>query len=145
MYCHNNSRPSVDPVVLFKMVMIQHLFGIASLRKTADDVRLNIAYRWFLGYSIKVIYDGRTPVLPYKRKGFYRPREYVYDEYYDCVLCPQNQILKYSTTNREGCKEFKSKGYICENCPNLSKCTNNAKCEKTVVILIHYHLIDKIL
>lgn len=52
LYCKDNGRPSVDPVVLFKMVMIQHLFGIPSLRRTADEVKVNIAYRWFLGYSL---------------------------------------------------------------------------------------------
>ena len=49
LYCPNNGRPSVDPVVLFKMVLIQHLYGISSLRRTAEEVRMNIAYRWFLG------------------------------------------------------------------------------------------------
>ena len=34
LYCADNGRPSIDPVVLFKMVLIQHLFGIPSLRKT---------------------------------------------------------------------------------------------------------------
>ena len=33
LYCEDNGRPSIDPVVLFKLVMIQHLFGIRSLRK----------------------------------------------------------------------------------------------------------------
>ena len=28
-YCHDNGRPGTDPVVLIKMVLIQHLFGIA--------------------------------------------------------------------------------------------------------------------
>ena len=28
LYCADNGRPSIDPVVLFKMVLIQHLFGI---------------------------------------------------------------------------------------------------------------------
>ena len=32
-YCHDNGRPGIDPVVLIKMVLIQHLFGIASLRQ----------------------------------------------------------------------------------------------------------------
>lgn len=57
LYCQDNGRPGIDPVVLFKMVMIQHLFGISSLRKTADEVSLNIAYRWFLGYSM----NEKTP------------------------------------------------------------------------------------
>ena len=84
----------------------------------------------------KVIDDGRIPVLPYKRPmgkdGFFRPYEYVLDEYYNCVICPQNKVLNYSTTNREGNREYKSKGYICKDCPNRAKCTDNAKCEKTV-------------
>lgn len=84
----------------------------------------------------KVIDDGRIPILPYKRpagaKDCYRPYEYVYDIYYDCVICPENQVLNYSTTNRDGYKEFKSKGYKCEKCPTKDKCTKNAKSEKTV-------------
>ena len=34
--CHDNGRPSTDPVVLIKMVLIQHLFGIPSLRKNTS-------------------------------------------------------------------------------------------------------------
>ena len=321
LYCPDNGRPSIDPVVMFKMVLIQHLFGISSLRKTAEEVKLNVAYRWFLGYLLneqtphfstlsynfrnrytpevvediffwildeinnagylspeavfvdgthikanantkkvvkkavpkaakiyeeqlmkeineerenngkkpfdgpkppeekeiaesttdpdsgvfhkgehkkcmaytaqtacdkhgyvmdvtvnpgnvhdsiafdglydrlvqrfpeinacvmdagyktpwickKVTDDGRIPVLPYKRpmgaKDFFRPYEYVYDEYYNCVICPENQILKFSTVNRDGYREFKSDPGICRNCPSRSVCTRNKKFEKTV-------------
>ena len=52
MYSEDNGRPSVDPVVLFKMVLIQHLYGLTSLRRTAEEVSLNVAYRWFLGYRL---------------------------------------------------------------------------------------------
>ena len=52
LYCDDNGRPSVDPVVLFKMVLIQHLYGLPSLRRTADEVSFNNAYRWFLGYGL---------------------------------------------------------------------------------------------
>lgn len=57
LYCQNNGRPSTDPVVLFKAAIIQHLYGISSLRRTAEEISLNIAYRWFLGYSLM----ERTP------------------------------------------------------------------------------------
>ena len=53
LYCADNGRPSVDPVVLFKMVLIQHLYGLSSLRRTAEEVSLNMAYRWFLGYRLR--------------------------------------------------------------------------------------------
>lgn len=51
-YCADNGRPAVDPVVLVKMVMIQHLFGIRSLRQTVKEIQVNLAYRWFLGFGI---------------------------------------------------------------------------------------------
>ena len=51
-YCHDNGRPGTDPVVLIKMVLIQHLFGIPSLRQTYRDIQVNVAYRWFLGYGL---------------------------------------------------------------------------------------------
>ena len=51
LYCLDNGRPSVDPVVLIKMVFIQYLFGIRSMRQTIKEIETNIAYRWFLGYD----------------------------------------------------------------------------------------------
>ena len=324
LYCPDNGRPSCDPVVLFKMVIIQHLYGIPSLRRTVEEIHMNVAYRWFLGYTMaekiphfatisynfkhrfteqtiegvfhwvldeiaarnmlspeavfidgthikasanmkkrikkevpvaakkyeqqlmeeinedreehgkkpfsdddndppktkivnesttdpdcgvfhkgehkkqfayeahtacdkngyildvevtagnvhdsvafelyydrlieifpqieyvvmdagyktpaiarKVIESNRPPVLPYKRPmgkdGYFRPYEYVYDEFFNCVICPENQVLKYSTTNREGYKEFKSCPQICEKCPNLAKCTQSKGHQKTVL------------
>jgi transposase len=53
LYCEDNGRPSIDPVVLVKMVLIQHLYGLPSLRRTAAEVEVNMAYRWFLGYSLQ--------------------------------------------------------------------------------------------
>lgn len=51
-YCTDNGRPGTDPVVLIKMVLIQHLFGIPSLRQTWREIEVNTAYRWFLGYNL---------------------------------------------------------------------------------------------
>lgn len=324
LYCPDNGRPSSDPVVLFKMVIIQHLYGIPSLRRTVEEIHMNVAYRWFLGYTMaekiphfatisynfkhrfteqtiedvfhwvldeiaahnmlspeavfidgthikasanmkkrirkevpvaakkyeqqlmeeinedrkdhgkkpfsdddndppktkivnesktdpdcgvfhkgdhkkqfayeahtacdkngyildvevtagnihdsvafeqyydrlieefpqidyvvmdagyktpaiarKVLESNRIPILPYKRPngkdGYFRPYEYVYDEYYDCVICPGNQVLKYSTTNRDGYREFKSCSQICEQCPDLARCTQSKSHQKTVL------------
>ena len=328
LYCEDNGRPSCDPVVLFKLVMIQHLFGIRSLRQTLRDAQVNAAYRWFLGYTMsqplphfatvsygfchrfnaetiesvfrwvleeiaragylspevvfvdgthikananlkkhikksipvaakryqeqlieeidadreahnkkplkkdddddkpsgppkektviesttdpesgvfhkgehkkcfayeahtvcekrgyvlevevtpgnvhdsvafdtvyerlikhypqvevvtadagyktpwickQIIDSGRIPSLPYKRpmtkEGNLPWYEYVYDEYYDCVLCPQYKVLKYATTNREGYRKYKSDGRICKDCPARERCTQSKQCVKTV-------------
>ena len=51
-YCADQGRPGTDPVVLIKMVLIQHLFGIPSLRQTYREIQVNVAYRWFLGYNL---------------------------------------------------------------------------------------------
>ncbi|MGM9660898.1 MAG: IS1182 family transposase [Faecousia sp.] len=51
-YCHDNGRPGTDPVVLIKMVLIQHLFGIPSLRQTYERINDTLSYRWFLGYGL---------------------------------------------------------------------------------------------
>ena len=45
-------RRSIDPVVLFKMIFINYTFGINSMRKTCEEIKVNMAYRWFLGIDI---------------------------------------------------------------------------------------------
>ena len=49
LYCKNNGRPSIDPVVLFKIVFIQALDGIKSMRQTCKKIKVDAEYRWFLG------------------------------------------------------------------------------------------------
>ena len=84
--------------------------------------------------------DGVKPVFPYKRpqtkEGFFKKYDYVYDEYNDCYICPNDQILKYSTTNRDGYKEYKSCGHICEKCEFLGQCTAS----KTHVKVVTRHV-----
>ena len=55
------------------------------------------------------------------KEGFFKKYEYVYDEYYDCYICPNNERLKYSTTNREKYKEYKSNQKIFKKCQNKTK------------------------
>ncbi len=334
LYCEDNGRPAVDPVVLVKMVLIQHLYGIKSLRQTVKEIDMNIAYRWFLGFDLnvriphfatvsyafahrfpseifedifawileeavakgyvdastifidathikananrnkkrkilarktarnydkqlrkeidqdriengkkplkdkddddkgkkqitvsttdpecglfhkgehkvefaytahvacdrknfilgfevtpgnihdsivfdtvydkvvegfpevttvavdagyktpwickKIIDNGRKPSTPYKRpmnkRGFFYSYEYVYDEYYNCVICPNNQVLPYTTTNKEGYREFKSNPAVCKDCPYLSKCTNSKTHQKVVTKHIWDKYIDQ--
>ena len=279
LYSEDTGRPSIDPVVLFKMVLIQHLYGLPSLRRTAEEISVNVAYRWFLGYTLqeetphfstvsynfrhrfttetvdqifewilneiaeagylspkavfidgthikanantkkavkeqipvaskhyakelmeevnadreahtacdkhgfvmevvvtpgnvhdsvafdevydkvterfpevetivadsayktphickKVFRDERVLSTAYKRpqtmKGGHEWCKYVYDEYYDCVICPEYQILRYSTTNRDGYREYKSDPKVCATCPTRELCTRSKDCVKTV-------------
>ena len=334
LYCEDNGRPSIDPVVLFKIVLIQHIYGISSLRRTLEEVNMNLAYRWFIGYPLSAtiphfstvsynfkhrfntatveyvfrwvlkaaanegyldteaifvdgthikasanmkkqakkavpkeakryakelfdevnkvredhdqkpfkddgnnggtpethettvsttdpesgvfhkgehrkcfayeahtacdknnfvldvevtpgnvhdsvafdsLYDqicehfpehqtvvadsayktpwickrifgsGRVLSTAYKRpmtKSTHPWHYYVYDEYYDCVVCPEYKVLHYSTTNREGYREYKSRSYICSSCETRELCTANAKCEKTVTRHVWQRYVD---
>lgn len=51
-YSTETGRPSIDPIVLFKIVFIQYIFGIKSMRQTISEIETNMAYRWFLGYGL---------------------------------------------------------------------------------------------
>lgn len=93
------------------------------------------------GYKIpaimkEIIDSDRIPCVPYRRPmtkdDFFKKYEYVYDEYYDCILCPANQVLLYSTTNREGYREYKSDPVICRECPLRKQCTQGKACQKVV-------------
>lgn len=52
-YSKETGRPAVEPEILFKMLFLGYLFGIRSERRLAEEVKYNVAYRWFLGYSLK--------------------------------------------------------------------------------------------
>jgi hypothetical protein len=99
-------------------------------------------------WIMKQIFDsGRKAATPYKRpmtkKGFFKKYEYIYDEYYDYIICPENQILKYSTTNREGYREYKSNPKQCVNCPSLYKCTESKNHTKIITRHIWEEYIEK--
>ncbi|MCQ2554409.1 MAG: IS1182 family transposase [Clostridia bacterium] len=48
-YSPDFGRPSIDPVTLIKLPLIQCMFGIRSMRQTIQEIKVNVAYRWFLG------------------------------------------------------------------------------------------------
>ena len=48
LYSEDNGRPSIDPVVLFKIVFIQALDGLKSMRQTCKKIKVDAEYRWFL-------------------------------------------------------------------------------------------------
>lgn len=90
--------------------------------------------------------EGISPIYPYTRpggkKGMIPKREFIYDEYYDCYLCPQDQVLKYATTNREGYREYKSDRKVCANCPILEQCTQSKIHQKTITRHIWQDYLD---
>ena len=51
-YCEDNGRPAIEPEILFRMLFIGYLYGIRSERRLVEEVKVNVAYRWFLGYDL---------------------------------------------------------------------------------------------
>lgn len=56
LYSHTG-RPSVDPELMIRMLLIGYLYGIRSERRLVDEVHLNLAYRWFCRLGL----EGRVP------------------------------------------------------------------------------------
>ena len=50
-YSHTG-RPSVDPELLIRMLLVGYCFGIRSERRLCEEVHLNLAYRWFCGLDL---------------------------------------------------------------------------------------------
>ena len=52
-YYPRTGRPSVDPVLMIRMLIVGYAFGIRAERVLCRDVAVNLAYRWFCGLSIE--------------------------------------------------------------------------------------------
>lgn len=94
----------------------------------------------------EIIEAGKNPVMPYKRpmtkSGYFRKKDYVYDEYYDCYLCPNNQVLDYRTTNRLGYREYHSDPKICRECSLRLQCTQSKNYTKVVTRHVWEHYVE---
>src|SRR3984957_17265644 len=50
-------RPSIDPELMVRMLLVGYACGIRSERQLCEEVHLNLAYRWFCGMGL----DGAVP------------------------------------------------------------------------------------
>ena len=56
-YYSSTGRPSVDPELMIRMLLVGYCFGIRSERRLCEEVHLNLAYRWFCRLGL----DGDVP------------------------------------------------------------------------------------
>jgi Transposase domain (DUF772) len=56
-YYSETGRPSIDPELMMRMLIVGYCFGIRSERRLCDEVHLNLAYRWFCRLGL----DGGVP------------------------------------------------------------------------------------
>lgn len=53
LYSQSQGRPSIDPEVFVRMVLLSYLYNIDSDRQLCEEVGYNLAYRWFCRLSLK--------------------------------------------------------------------------------------------
>src|SRR5215210_4076479 len=80
-YSHTG-QPSVDPVVLFKMALLGYLYGLPSERRLMEEIRVNLAYRWFVGYDLDEAIPDHS-VLSKARRRFGPP---IYEAFFTDVV-----------------------------------------------------------
>src|SRR3974390_3252488 len=52
-YYSHTGRPSIDPVLMIRMLLVGYVFAIRSERQLCSEVRVNLAYRWFCKLGIE--------------------------------------------------------------------------------------------
>ena len=113
------------PVLLAKLEPFSPEFIIADSGYKTPSVAKFLLENWII------------PVFPYTRprdrRDFLRLKDFVYNEYSDCYLCLENQVLTYRTTTREGYREYKSNSKICKIYLLLAICTESRQNQKVVV------------
>ena len=53
----DTGRPSIDPELLLRILLIGYLYGVTSERKLVEELQMHLAWRWFTGLS----FDQENP------------------------------------------------------------------------------------
>lgn len=90
-YYSNTGKPSIDPVVIAKMMIIGFLYNINSERQLMREIQVNIAYRWYLGYDL----DEAIPVHSVLSKARRRLGQDFFEQLFGSVLqlCRQSGLI----------------------------------------------------
>ncbi len=82
-YYAHDGKPSIDPIVLFKLYIIGYFFGIPSERRILKEVQVNLVYRWYLGYDL----DEMLPDHSILTKARYRFPEPLFEQCFKHIVC----------------------------------------------------------
>jgi transposase len=89
----STGRPSIDPELMIRMLLIGYCFGIRSERRLCEEVHLNLAYRWFCRLGL----DGAVPdhsTFSKNRHGRFRESD-LFRRVFETVLrrCIQERLV----------------------------------------------------
>ncbi|EBA18476.1 ISPsy22, transposase truncated [Roseobacter sp. SK209-2-6] len=90
-------RPSIDPELMIRMLLVGCCFGIRSERRLCEDMHLNLAYRWFCRFDL----SDRIPDHSMLSKNRHaRNRELAMDDYLRPELCCDALTMAWGATAR---------------------------------------------
>lgn len=84
LYSEDKGRPALDPVVLFKLLLLGYLYGIRSERQLMREVEVNVAYRWFLGLKLGDKVPDASTLSQNRRRRF--SQSTIYQEIFDQIV-----------------------------------------------------------
>lgn len=70
LYCPDNGRPGIDPVVLVKYLLLGYLYGIPSERQIEEQCRERNPFRWFLGLDLDERVPDHSTISQNRRRRF---------------------------------------------------------------------------
>ena len=70
LYSEDNGRPALDPVVLFKLLLLGYLYGVRSERQLMREAEVNVAYRWFLGLRLRDKVPDASTLSQNRRRSY---------------------------------------------------------------------------
>jgi transposase len=85
-------RPSIDPELMIRMLLIGYCLGIRSERRLCDEVHLDLAYRWFCRLGL----DGAVPdhsTFTKNRHGRFRQSD-LFRRVFESVLRRLNPVIR---------------------------------------------------
>ena len=84
LYCADNGRPALDPVMMFRLLFIGYLFGVRSERQLMREVQVNVAYRWFARLRLTDRVPDASTFSQNRRRRF--TDTLVYQEIFDAIV-----------------------------------------------------------
>jgi len=84
LYSADNGRPALEPVVLFKLLLLGYLYGVRSERQLMREVEVNVAYRWFLGLRLRDKVPDASTLSQNRRRRF--AESTIYQEIFDEIV-----------------------------------------------------------
>jgi len=81
----DTGRPSIDPELLLRILLIGYLYGISSERKLVEELRMHLAWRWFTGLG----FDQEIPhhsTFSKNRHGRFQESK-LFEELFEQIVC----------------------------------------------------------